>query len=740
MKKILALCLSIILVVSSLAMTVSAAEMITVTVPAQTLIDQDFAGLLATPSDWTVGGTYSQASSDGVTSAWTNGITGTNYKGFTVYKNEAYDAGLADYTVEFDVRLYSDGATSWLHFGADTSADATSASAGTGYTLKMIKNNSPMTFAFYKNGVELTPVDAEGNAITPSVAKDNYYQKTRTYKFNVTKTGVTVTGIASEPVVYADASPITNGYVGAKIVANAGGTAGYLGFKRVSVKSDEYSYEMEKPAEVVTGAKVTYEKPGSSYLDVDLRGAAALPAGVTAGGTYSFGASGLTWSGNPNVSTSFGTVEVPSDVTNFTVEARYTAKYNGAPVFSFLGYKLTKKGDYNGTKTYTLAKGTETLGTGTLGAAFYAGSVPVKVTFAGNNITVNVDGTDVITATDANVSKSGNVSIAAGYTGSWTVGNVYIASPASDVTKTNFLMDKTFSNNDTIASLNADGYSLSGVTTVSNSGVGRVADNSFSVFYTGSKFEGAYTAEITGSKSMNWGTAYFNRTDASNHYSFATQSNSSTTGNIKFGKTVDGTYTSFLTDADGNPVESMAVKYGTNATSTYKASFEPLDNGDLKITISFENYAGNVYTYTYTDKKTDEYTPMTSGYMGYANGYSAGYVKSMKAYPTPAEGENAVKYSAGFKVGANDATEIAKGNTMFTFPIAMIGQTPDFIAVLYEDYKMADIKIIDVKDINEGIVSLFDTTSSTSDNISISVFVWNSLEGMVPVLETYTLD
>ena len=540
-----------------------------------------------------------------------------------------------------------------------------------------------------------------------------------------------------------DEEPITKGYVGTRMrhnhYAHASIRVQYL--KSISLVTDEYSYEMEKPAEVVTGAKVTYEKPGSSYLDVDLRGAAALPTGVTAGGTYSFGASGLTWSGNPNVTTSFGTVEVPSDVTNFTVEARYTAKYNGYSEFKFLGYKFAKTGgNYNTEKTYELTKGDETLGTGTLGTSYVAGSVLVNVTFAGNNITVNVDGTDVITATDANVSKSGVVSIASGYTGSWTVGNVYIASPASDVTKTNFLMDKTISANDTIASLNSDGYSMSGVTTVNNSGAGRDAHNSFSVYYTGAAFEGAYTAEITATKSMNWGTAYFNRADASNHYSFATQSNSSSTGNIKFGKTVGGVYTSFLTDAEGNLVDSLAVNYGTNSTGTYKASFEPLDNGDLKITITFTNYGDHAYTYTYTDKKTDEYTPMTSGYMGYANGYSAGYVKSMKAYPTPAADAAAPAYTAGFMVGAAATDEIAKGNTMLTFPVAMIGQTPDFIAVLYEDYEMKDIKILDTLDVNEGIVPLFDTTSSTSDNISISVFTWNSLEGMVPVLETYTLD
>ncbi len=733
MKKILALCLSLILVVSSLAMTVAAAEMITVTVPAQTLINQDFyavenganVALTAIPDGWT-----KSYGTEGTTFAFsTTGIKAKNYNGFSIYKDEAFNAQGADYT--FSITMATFNGANYVHFGAATTADAyKNGISDTGYTMYALitSDNKYSNYTIYKNGLEIGSLEDKGNAYD--------YQSDRTFTFKVTAESITVTG-AGDTFTVADKDPITSGYVGLRLRSNSGTKTN---LNSISLVTDEYSYEMEKPAEVVTGAKVTYEKPGKSYLDYNFVGATAIPAGVTAPSDATVGTNGLVWADYKSASASFGTAEVPSDIANFTVEASYTAKYNGSPVFSFLGYTLSKSGNYNTEKTYTLKKGSETLGTGTLGTSYVAGKVPVKVTFEGSDITVTVDGNDVITATDANVSKSGTVSIGSGYAGSWVIGSVKVASPATNVTKTNFLMDKTISANDTIASLTADGYSLSGVTTVNNSGVGRDANNSFSVYYTGAAFEGAYTAEITATKSMNWGTAYFNRADASNHYSFATQSNSSSTGNIKFGKTVGGVYTSFLTDAEGNSVDSLAVNYGTNSTGTYKASFEPLDNGDLKITITFTNYGDHAYTYTYTDKKTDEYAPMTSGYMGYANGYSAGYVKSMKAYPTPAADAAAPAYTAGFMVGAAATDEIAKGNTMLTFPVAMIGQTPDFIAVLYEDYEMKDIKIIDTLDVNEGIVPLFDTTASTSDNISISVFTWNSLEGMVPVLETYTLD
>ena len=53
---------------------------------------------------------------------------------------------------------------------------------------------------------------------------------------------------------------------------------------------------------------------------------------------------------------------------------------------------------------------------------------------------------------------------------------------------------------------------------------------------------------------------------------------------------------------------------------------------------------------------------------------------------------------------------------------------------------MTDVKLINVYDMNNGLVQLFDTSSSTADNISINIYVWNELEGLVPILDTYVLE
>ena len=53
---------------------------------------------------------------------------------------------------------------------------------------------------------------------------------------------------------------------------------------------------------------------------------------------------------------------------------------------------------------------------------------------------------------------------------------------------------------------------------------------------------------------------------------------------------------------------------------------------------------------------------------------------------------------------------------------------------------MTDVKIIDVDALNIGVAELFDTTKSTATNANIKVFVWNSIEGMAPILDPFVLD
>jgi len=247
---------------------------------------------------------------------------------------------------------------------------------------------------------------------------------------------------------------------------------------------------------------------------------------------------------------------------------------------------------------------------------------------------------------------------------------------------------------------------------------------------------------VVAAKNMNKGTVYFNRADSSNYYSVTTKSDTASKGTLWIEKNFGGTTVSLIKDENDEAVNSLSIDIGTNSELKYTISLQPLDTGDMQITVTLTNYAGKVKTYTVTDKKTETNTPFTSGKIGYENSWSGAddnRIEYFKVYPTPDDGAEVAKYSGAFQIDGTEVKELSKGNTFFTFTVAMIGQTPDFIAALYEDNEMTDVKMFDVYDMNEGIINLFDTSESTADDISISLFVWNELEGLVSVLDTYVL-
>ena len=470
MKKFLSLFLSVIMILSAVT---AMAEMITVTVPAATIFNQSFAGpLTEVPDGWTLSGEYEFSD---------NGIRALSYKGFTICNNTKFDAGMADYT--FSTKFAHNGGNSYLHFGAATADDAIAKKVSdTGYTMVVSRSSDYKygIYTIYKNGTEIGSLTDKENAY--------YFQGNRTFTFKVTSQGITVTG-AGDSFTYADTEPITSGYVGFEFRDNDG-SKGKGKLASMTLTTEEYSYEVEKPAEAVTGASATYEKPGKSYLNYDFRGATEIPAEVTPGTEYTLVDTGITWAGNPNKTTKFGELTIPEGITNFVVEARYTALYDGSPKFNFLGYTLEKSGKHNVDKTFTLKKGSETLGTPAVWAYtntsdFSANTVPVKITFSGNNITVNVNGRDLITdAVDNNISKSGAISIVSGYVSKFTIASLSISSPTTNVSKSSFLMDKTFSSIDTTASLSADGYSLSGVSSYQNGkGIVKESAGKLNAFY-----------------------------------------------------------------------------------------------------------------------------------------------------------------------------------------------------------------------------------------------------------------
>ncbi len=496
------------------------------------------------------------------------------------------------------------------------------------------------------------------------------------------------------------------------------------------------SAEEETTANVVMGATATYEKPGKTYVDVNpaLTGSASGEAVTYTSDSFTVGAS--------------ETIVATANMTGPFYDR------NGGD-FSVLGYKfnITKK---TGTIVYlSLTKDGNSL-TDTIeytkkaSAAFGSSSngyvtKSVKLTMILTPNTVSVKINDETVFDSISIENRTNTGVlycnAASTNYTNKIGAVSVATQATTISKTNFLLDKTFTSADTLESIGADGYSLTKMNGVSTADglyySGSVAKHG--VTYDGAKFGGAYTAEVEFHATTNPSEFIFNlNDDGTSYYKVWNNHNNSAGKLFRIDKVVDGTATILNSEVISSTYIGCKMKYVVKVA--------PLDNGDVSITV--DAYAdGNLSkTLTAVDElteATDEVaanTPLTSGKIKYYTGYSTSKLFGFKVYPTPAEGASVPRYTGSFQIGGADVNAISKGNTSFKFPVAMIGQTPDFIVALYEDYEMTDIKVVDVLDINDGLVSLFDTTDSTAENISIRVFVWNSLEGMVPVIETYVLD
>lgn len=431
--------------------------------------------------------------------------------------------------------------------------------------------------------------------------------------------------------------------------------------------------------------------------------------------------------------------------------------YNNSSTFAFLGYKLqTTNNNSNGNVLITLTEGSTAFHTVTVLKTTFAsavnniyvtGDTTINITLSPTTISATVTGSKGTVTLFENIAlpnariNTGGVAFKTN-SGSATyrkLKTVNISSGSADVTKSSFFMNKNFSSSDSKTDLEADGYTLSGVDTYSNSvGLARHSSSgAMSVMYTGATFSGAYTLEIEAAKAHNNGYVYFNYADSDNYYRIATKSTGSSSGTLWIQKMVGGTITSLLTDAEGNTVESQSISMGTNNDMKYVVSLLPdSETGDLKITATLRNSANVSKTFTVTDKKTDTYSPMLSGGVGYGNSYvnvassKVNFIKSIKVYP----GEIAPAVSGVFKNNGVETDEYRAGVTTFGFPVAMIGESTELIAALYNGEKLVSVKSLDLTRVNSDDVLLF----SESGN-KVKVFTWDSLSGVKPLDFVYQL-
>ena len=740
MKKIMALCLAAIMVFSIFSMPAMAA---TITVPATAMVDGEFANLTAIPSDWTIAGkegTNYKFDAKGIAPA----ATAVNYGYVQINTKDAFDTKGANYT--FSVKLSHYDGTQYIHFGAATIADATMKGVSdTGYTFTATHYNTTAgngynykgQYALYKNGTKISDLADAGSVWA--------YQNVREFKFYVTDEGITASGAVTETAIE-DATPVTSGYVGAYIVNNSNANLTLVNLAAMKLVTEEYSYdvttdETNTGAYVVLGTKYEESHEGTMYFNHDFKASTEAPQGVTTnGGSFGNSTYGFTCTGT--VSMNLGEYTVDDDV---IIEASVNAlPWSNDHIFTFFGYKLhldpqavAGTSDYVPTAILTNSADDTFKLTWTGKASDRKGGntmVPVVIKLVDGKINVTINNLQVFTnEDDLSVDKrtrSGSIGVRFDYVnGGGKIASIKMyssdyrdTSSYVDITRSDFLFERDFSVNDaTIAELRNQNFVISG-DGINEEGLYK-NEGTASAEYTGHKFKGAYTLETreTGNY-KNPGTIVFNKTADGDYYCLAALG-----GSWSFYKMQGGVKT-ILEDNTTTEASDDEAFYA-NPRITKVSLIPSSDNATLDIKVVLNGK--EIVTVTDT-------TPITkAGTFKVTTGYNKpSTLDYIKVYPN---GTNPT-YTASFVVDGTETADFAKGNTLLKFPTAMIGQKPAIVAALYENDEMTDVKIIDVDALNIGVAELFDTTGSTATKVSIKVFVWNSIEGMSPILDPFVLD
>ncbi len=740
MKKLLALCLTVIMVFSMFSVAVSAA---TINVASKTLIDQSFTGD-AVPTGWTATVNNGTINFTGSAMTFIPGSADSN-KHLDVLKTEKYNAGASDYTLTVKASHY-DG-ISYLHFGAATPAEAIAREvSSTGYTLVMTHASyTKGSYTLYLNGTEMGTVADNGN--------DYAYQNLRDFKFDVTSTGVTVNvgGADASTTLTNPTGVATNyaGYFGFSMGNNTGdnSTASKkpTSLASVNLATVASSYDITVTEPTTDGYVLSEIKPIDQKFFDDSTGTAvaltAIPDGWVNVSTNAptFNTKGLYWA-----SKKYEGVKTASSIdfgsANYEVEWTFINGQNN--FWIYIGAEsipLTSGGKASTTGYCVHFKGgsaIELYKDGVLknsGGSYSASTTIIKamklvvkdgVTAlyykAGSSTTVPTPAY-VFEIEDATPPTSGLV----GAYGSYAKTTLRSVKMTSSTQKASFLLDKKFSSaTDTLASLDADGFDLEYIDSVGANGLVGNSAKHHKVTFAANKFGGVYTTEVEAVVQNNPAHVRVNVSeDGASYYDIYNDKDNTT---LKIDKvTADGTTTL-------NSKNVGATYLGASQTLKYVVTLAPQDTGDMKIDVAVYLNGTAADTLSATDAAAS--TPLTNGYVQYLGAYSASTIKSMKVYP----GATLTPYTGNFYV--NGTASASKGHTIMTFPVSMIGQTPDVIAALYEDGKVTDVEFINIEDLNNnGYAELFDTASSTANTVNVKVFIWDTLEGLIPVTEAFSL-
>lgn len=285
---------------------------------------------------------------------------------------------------------------------------------------------------------------------------------------------------------------------------------------------------------------------------------------------------------------------------------------------------------------------------------------------------------------------------------------------SNTVSTDKFLLDKTFTSQDTTETLSRAGWQR----TTDKDGYMTLTDDG--ILY--SKSSGYFTDEV--GISMSKYTFSGNYTFSFKSYKYFGDTI------IKFNQTGDSYYkithnSDFKLEKIVNDSSTVifsateVIKKTTWCNSVTSVSLDNDENGNLIIAFSVQTPSDN-----YSDSYTDKDNPLKSGMISTGGINNGKFIfKEIKVYPTGESSDKEEVYTAEYYINDAKAESLSTGEIELDFPVVMLGDNMITLSVAYSGNTMIDCNMGTIYDYMQGRNKLFELSDCSEDTYIITYFI-----------------